>query len=107
MAVRVSALSPADRIEFALKHGEKVHPQYREEFETGFSVAWHKVKYSLGGWATWSRRGREGAYPVLNQPDGRIYLAGEHLSYLTGWMAGAFESAWTQLEALHNRAVSG
>ena len=107
MAIRVSALSPADRIEFALKHGEKVHPQYRDEFENAFSVAWHKVKYSLGGWATWSRRGREGAYLVLNEPDGRIYLAGEHLSYLTGWMAGAFESAWAQLAALHRRAVSG
>jgi monoamine oxidase len=39
----------------------------------------------------------------LNAADGPIYLAGEHLSYLTGWMAGALESARTVVEALHTR----
>jgi len=33
-----------------------------------------------------------------------VLLAGEHLSYLTGWQAGAIESAWQQVEALHRRA---
>ena len=27
------------------------------------------------------------------RPDGRLYFAGDHVSYLTGWMAGALESA--------------
>ena len=31
-------------------------------------------------------------------------LAGEHLSYLGGWQAGAIESAWQQLERIHERA---
>jgi monoamine oxidase len=42
-------------------------------------------------------------YPVLNRPDGPIYLAGEHLSYLTGWMAGALESARQVVTAIHER----
>jgi monoamine oxidase len=33
-----------------------------------------------------------------------VLLAGEHLSYLTGWQAGAIESAWMQIEKLHTRA---
>jgi|GEM_PF-4794567 len=29
----------------------------------------------------------------INQPDGPIYLAGEHMSYVTGWQEGAILSA--------------
>jgi monoamine oxidase len=36
--------------------------------------------------------------------EGRVLLAGEHMSYLTGWQAGAIESAWLQIEELHRRA---
>jgi monoamine oxidase len=54
-------------------------------------------------WAEWSDESRKAAYPVLCEPDGRIYLSGEHLSYLTGWQAGAIESAWQQMAKLHQR----
>ena len=57
----------------------------------------------LGGWAEWSPTGRKEAYPVLCEPDGRLYLAGEHLSYLGGWQAGAIESAWQQIAKIHAR----
>ena len=104
-AIRVSNMTPEERIAYALENGEKIHPgNYKNEFETGFSVAWHRVKYNLGGWASWSNDALESAYPTLNEPDGRVYLAGEHMSYLTGWMAGGIESAWIQLEKVHQRA---
>ncbi len=35
----------------------------------------------------------DSAYQVLLQPDGPIFLAGEHLSYLTGWQEGAVRLA--------------
>src|SRR5471032_1248889 len=44
------------------------------------------------------------AYPVLIEGEGRVLLAGEHLSYLTGWQAGAIESAWQQIAKIHERA---
>ena len=34
----------------------------------------------------------------------RIFLAGEHLSHLAGWQAGAIESSWQQIAKLHQRA---
>ncbi len=58
----------------------------------------------LDDWASWEDEGLESSYPKLLEPDGRVFLAGEHLSYLTGWQAGAIESAWHQLEKLHQRA---
>jgi monoamine oxidase len=97
-------LPPAERQARALAQGRKIHPQYDAEFENGFSVAWHKVPYSLGGWGNYSDDHRRNYYPVLNRPDGAIYLAGEHMSYLGSWMAGAFESAHVVVKALHERA---
>ena len=104
-AIEVSNMSSQERIQYALENGSRLHPEhYQQAFEQGFSVAWHLVPYSLGGWANWSDETRESAYPLLNEPDGRVYLAGEHLSYLTGWQAGAIESSWQQLEKIHQRA---
>ncbi|MFZ4451646.1 flavin monoamine oxidase family protein [Salibacterium aidingense] len=94
-----------NREKYALEQGSKIHPQYFEDFENSFSVAWHKVKYNLGGWASYSQSDRDTSYQVLKKPDGRIYLAGEHISYYTGWMAGAFESMETVVEAIHNRVI--
>jgi monoamine oxidase len=103
-AIEVSAMSMQERIEHALEHGSKIHPQYRDHFENGFSVAWHRVPYLLGGWPTFTERTRELYYPRLLEPDGRIYLVGEYLSHLTGWIEGSIRAAWLQLDKLHQRA---
>jgi len=103
-AARISALSPKERMEFALAGGEKIFPGvYRASAESSFSVAWHRVKYNVGGWANWSAEARRTGYPLLLKGEGRTLLAGEHLSYLNGWMAGAIESAWHQIEQIHAR----
>jgi len=103
-AAQISALSLNERIEHALAAGEKIFPgQYRKSFESGFSVAWHRVKYNLGGWGEWNEKSRARDYPVLVEGEGRTLLAGEHMSYLGGWQAGAIESSWQQMERIHRR----
>jgi monoamine oxidase len=102
-AARISARPPADRAAFAVAAGQKIFPEYADNYETSFSASWHLTRENLGGWAEWSDEGRATAYPVLCEPDGRIYLSGEHLSYLGGWQAGAIESAWQQIGKLHAR----
>jgi len=103
-AAKVSAMTHVERTNFALDFGQKVFPAYRDSFESSFSVAWHRVKYNLGGWAMWSDEARARDYPILLQPEGRIYLAGEHLSHIGGWQAGGIESAWMQIAELHKHA---
>jgi monoamine oxidase len=103
-AIEVSAMTPKERAEFAIAAGEKIFPAYRDSFDSAFSVAWHRVQYNLGGWADWNEESRKSAYPMLLEGEGRVLLAGEHLSYLTGWQAGAIESAWQQLARIHERA---
>ncbi len=102
-AIEVSNLPIQERIELALNFGSRIHPQYREHFENGFSVAWHRVPYILGGWSTYTDRTREQYYPRLLEPDGRFYLVSEALSHLGGWLEGAVQAAWIQTEKLHQR----
>lgn len=104
-AKSVGLLSPARREAHALEQGARLHPQYPAEFQKSFSVAWQRIPYNLGGWATWDETQRASLYPILNAADGPFHLAGEHLTYLGGWMAGAFESAKAVVKTLHETAT--
>jgi monoamine oxidase len=102
-AIAWGALSPGEREARAVREGARIHPQYPAEFVSSFSVAWAKTPYSLGAWVAWTDETRRHDYPILSQPDGRIYLAGEHMSYINAWQAGALESARSVVLALHER----
>lgn len=103
-ALTLGELAAAARIEQALEQGARIHPQYRAHYENAFSVAWQRVPYSLGAYAIYSADERATLYPALQQSDGYIYLAGEHMSYLNGWMEGAILSAFITMQALHQHA---
>ncbi len=99
---RLGAMSLSQRLQKAIEDGSAIHPSYAQEVSPakGMSIAWHKVPYSQGGWMEWEDESRASAYPILNQPDGPIYLAGEHLSYLTGWQEGAVLSAHQAVQGI-------
>ena len=103
-AKTVGEMSFADREKLAYEKGMLIHPQYEKEYDKkSFSVSWHKTKYSLGGWAIYSEEERQSVYKKLLKADSNVYFAGEHLSYLNGWMAGALESARSVVTSLHSR----
>jgi len=95
---------PAERQAMALAQGAAIHPQYKDEFETGFSVSWHRVPWTRGGWAGWSAEGRRTTYTTMLKGDRRMYFAGDHMTYLIGWMNGALESGRSVAETIHARA---
>jgi len=100
-----AAQSLEQRLEQAIAEGNRIHPNYGTEVDrsTGMSIGWGKIPYQVGGWAEWSSEARESFYPVLTEPDGPIYLAGEHMSYLTGWQEGSVLSAHHVVEAIAAR----
>jgi monoamine oxidase len=106
-AARISSLSYEERVQVALEHNAKIHPQVHDEVISGFSVAWHLEPYSLGAWPSYTARVRQEAMPVLQEPDGRVYLVGEHLSNVNAWIEGASQAAWMQVEKLHQRVMQG
>ena len=103
-AEKVGDLDAAGREKLALEQGSKIHPQYPEEFETSFSIAWHKEQYQQGSWATYDEETREQYYPRLTEPDGPVYLAGDHISHHPGWQNAAFKSSHRAVEHIHSRA---
>ena len=104
-AVKVGALSNQDREKIALQKGSLIHPQYTKEFENSFSVSWHLTPYAMGGWAIYNNEARKTLYSALLKPDKNVYFAGEHVTYLTAWMAGAFESARRTVTDIHARVT--
>jgi monoamine oxidase len=104
---RFAAMTPAQRVRRALEQGAKIHgAAYKEEFETAFSVHWQRARFSAGGWVLWEDRSQSPDYRTLLQPVGRLYFAGDHLSYVTAWQHGAFESARHVVTELHRRVLS-
>jgi monoamine oxidase len=95
-------LAPAERLAAAIVSGARLHPQYGE-VARGVSVCWGNIPFSEGAWAEWTRAERQTAYATLTRPDGPFHLAGEHLSYLTGWQEGAVLSAHDAVAAIAER----
>lgn len=105
-AASYGALTPAQREQRAVMQGVKIHgDKYRTELASSFSVAWHLMPHIEGGWT--SPPYGTPAYDLLNKPAGRVYFAGDWLSYLVAWQAGAFDSARQAVTALHQRVLSG
>ena len=83
-----TSLSPAERVKKAVEWGAQIHPQYKDEFENGISVGWHRVPGVQGCFGMWTDATRKMHYRNLCEIDGRIALAGEHASYLPAWHGG-------------------
>jgi monoamine oxidase len=106
-AVESTAMSPEQRIAKAVEYGANIHPQYRKEYETGATVAWHRVPWTLGCFGQWSEEMRAAHYKDICQIDGRIVLAGEHVSMIPAWQEGAVLSSLDAIGRLHQRIVKG
>jgi monoamine oxidase len=90
----MAKLELPQRLELAMKGAKKLHPDFDKHvpMALGVSIAWKQVPYQLGGWADdWPCD--QPAYERLLKPDGRFWVAGDQVSYLSGWQEGAVLSA--------------
>ncbi|NKF23876.1 flavin monoamine oxidase family protein [Solimonas marina] len=101
-----TAMSPAERVRTAVELGSKIHPQYKDEFENGVAVGWHRVPWTLGCAGSWSEEARAQHYENLCQIDNRFLVAGEHASYIPAWQEGAVTSAIDAITRLHHKVVN-
>ncbi|MDP2137425.1 MAG: hypothetical protein Q8J74_06180 [Candidatus Didemnitutus sp.] len=80
-------------------------PKYPAEFENSFSIEWNRIQHSGMSWAWWHTAAEfKHMLSTLRADDGPYYFAGDWMSVLTGWQAGAFTSAQTAIQSLHRRA---
>jgi monoamine oxidase len=105
-SIHYASMTPDERVQKTLEYGAKIHPQYPKEFETGASVAWHRVPWTLGCAGAWTEDLRAQYYDDMVAMDGRILLAGEHCSRIPAWQEGAVLSALDAIRRLHKRVVA-
>lgn len=96
-------LSHAERLSSALEGGERLHPGFRDEVhaDRGVSIAWGKMPHQVAGWADETFETQPDIYrQITDLPQGRLYLAGDFVSYMPGWMEGAVRSAHLASQAI-------
>ncbi len=97
-------MTPEERIEYAAKCGEKIHPGYSGYIESGVSVPWRRMNHMMGCGTQWPAEARERYYKLLQQPaSGRHYMIGDQISYHSSWQEGAMASAEYALLDLDKR----
>ncbi|MFE5208294.1 flavin monoamine oxidase family protein [Streptomyces sp. NPDC056600] len=102
-----SALTPARRLERALAQGVKIHGEkYRTELASSFSHQWKLIPHIEGAWHSMPGGPDAPAFAPLNQAQGNVYFAGDHLSHLDAWQHGAISSARKVVTALHRRVLA-
>ncbi|MDH2427663.1 FAD-dependent oxidoreductase [Sphaerisporangium sp. TRM90804] len=102
-AERYDVMSHRERVRRAVALGGEVHgARYGEEVVASASVAWRRQPHIEGAWVRWPSME---AFSVLQRPAGRVYFAGDWLTHLIAWQAGAFESARKVVTELHHRVL--
>ncbi|WP_240197129.1 flavin monoamine oxidase family protein [Nonomuraea lactucae] len=98
------ALTPEDRRRRALTQGRKIHgDKYGKGLLSSVSIAWERQEHIQGGWVRWPSV--DSAFTLLQRPSGRVYFAGDWLTQLIAWQAGAMESARGVVTHLHQRVL--
>ena len=79
------------------------------KLDTALAVAWQNMPNFIGGWAAETWESRPASYRRLNRadPEGRIYLAGDYLSYWPGWQEGALGAAELAFKQIAERVMKG
>jgi len=90
----IGKLELAGKLEASRLAIEKLHPGHSKELTKPVYVSWGHVPYNLGSWIShFGAKNSLAGYDRLTEPDGTIYLAGDHVSHLVGWQEGAALSA--------------
>jgi monoamine oxidase len=92
-----------DQIALARDAIERLHPGHGRDLSVPVVVDWNKVPFNLGPWIHWEEGNDPAAYRLLNQPEGRVYFSGAHLSQLPSWQEGAILAAHRTIAELGQR----
>ncbi|WP_214409523.1 flavin monoamine oxidase family protein [Sphaerisporangium fuscum] len=92
-----------ERLRRGLAQGRRVHGvKYGRNIRGSVSVAWRRQPFIEGSWVRWPSMS---GFSLLQRPAGRVYFAGDWLTHLIAWQAGAFESARKVVTELHHRVL--
>jgi monoamine oxidase len=92
-AIAFNAKSVAERLAIAREQGERLHPGYAKHVEHGVAIGWENMEFQRCGWIDEEHPTFGANSAVLAQPQGRFHLAGDQITFLSGWQEGALVAA--------------
>jgi monoamine oxidase len=87
-----------ERLRLAREQGDKLHDGFSKSVEHGVAIGWNNMEFARFAWADEGDPEFGTHARVLSQPQGRFHMAGDQLTYWSGWQEGALISA---LAAVH------
>ena len=103
----------AEQIAIARTAVAHLHPGHEAELSRPAVINWSKIPFNLGPWPAWAGAGGGGGegrmvdagFRLLNEPHGRVYFSGAHLSQLPSWQEGAVCAAQRTLGQIAARVA--
>ncbi len=89
----------AERLAIAREQGERLHPGYAKYVEHGVAIGWDNMEFARGGWVNeddpnfGDQQRDPGAVAGPAGPPGRFHMAGDQLTFVSGWQEGAVIAA--------------
>jgi monoamine oxidase len=102
-AERFNALPVAERLRLAREQGDKLHDGYSGFVEHGVAIGWNNMAFARMAWASEGDPGFAQPAQLLSQPQGRFHMAGDQLTYWSGWQEGALISAFAAVKSIERQ----
>src|SRR5262245_32755157 len=99
-----NALPLAQRLQRAKDQGEKLHPGFAEAVEHGMAIGWNNMEFARFAWADEGHSEFGTHAQVLATPQGRFHMAGDQVTFWTGWQEGAIMAAWATVKSIDQQA---
>jgi monoamine oxidase len=90
----------AERLRLAKQQGDRLHDGYSKHVEHGVAIGWHNMEFARMGWADEADPGFGTPAQALAAPQGRFLMAGDQLTYWSGWQEGSVISALEAVKAI-------
>ena len=105
-AERFNAQPVAERLRQAKEQGDKLHDGYSKYVEHGVAIGWNNMEFERMGWADEGDPSFAQHAQVLSTPQGRFHMAGDQLTYWSGWQEGALISAFEAVKSIDRQAAA-
>jgi monoamine oxidase len=99
-AVTFNEKPVAERLQIARDQGERLHDGYGQAVEHGLAIGWDHMEFERMGWANENDKGFQRPAEILSAPHGRLQIAGDQVTFWSGWQEGAVLSARDAVNAI-------
>ena len=91
-ALLFGSLDPTTALHEAVQQIAAIHPEIKDQVETGAVCAWYNHSTAQGAYALLKPTQYHNVRYLMKYPMANIFFAGEGLSFAAGWIQGALES---------------